>query len=293
MNRSRGLGSPLPFSGFLGSALGLRGRPQLGVGWGVLSSKPVSGIDKRPRGHRQASLRVDLGMIRKTLDYRPNRPRLGAGARINRRAPGTKEAEGGAQSGEGTPSLGRREVLRGPNPAPARPSKPPFFSPALGGGRWRSREGAQSAFAARQPRRTLPRPATPNPRSAQRAPGPTTSRRVGAGRGAGPGQAEGGAGALRAARGQCACLAAGRGGTGSGGRARPPRPQALEGRRPGSGRAALVRVRGARGVSVGAPGVCRTRGHSIPEVTGGGGGQAGPCCHRLLGLAPALSGPLG
>lgn len=78
--------------------------------------------------------------------------------------------------------------------------------------------------------------ATPTPRSAQRAPGPTTHLP------AGPGWAEGGAGALLAPLKHCACLTAGRGGTGSGGRARPHLPLAVKGWRPGSGRAVLVRV---------------------------------------------------
>lgn len=60
--------------------------------------------------------------------------------------------------------------------------------------------------------------ATPSPRSAQRAPGPSTHLP------AGPGRAEGGARALEAPRRHCACPGEGRGGTGSGGRARPYHP---------------------------------------------------------------------
>lgn len=60
--------------------------------------------------------------------------------------------------------------------------------------------------------------ATPSPRSAQRAPGPSTHLP------AGPGRAEGGARALEAPRRHCACPGEGRGGTGSGGRARPHHP---------------------------------------------------------------------
>lgn len=37
----------------------------------------------------------------------------------------------------------------GLNPAPARPSEPPFFLQAIGGRRWRSREGAQFAAISR------------------------------------------------------------------------------------------------------------------------------------------------
>lgn len=81
----------------LGSALGPRVAPNEAVGGGGLSSKPVCGVDKWPRGSRQASLPPNLGRIRKTPDYWSNSPRQGAGARINRRAPGTKKGEADAR----------------------------------------------------------------------------------------------------------------------------------------------------------------------------------------------------
>lgn len=90
-------GAPHSLCESLGSALGARGRPQRGGGGGRLSSKPVCGVDKWPRGSRQASLPPNLGRIRKTPDYWPNSPRQGAGARINRRAPGTKKGEADAR----------------------------------------------------------------------------------------------------------------------------------------------------------------------------------------------------
>lgn len=107
----------------------------------------------------------------------------------------------------------------GPNPAPARPSKPPSSSLALGGCRWRSREGAQFAAASRSSRFTLPPPPPPPAREAhkERRARAHTSRRGPAGRRAGPARS-------RLLARHCACPGEGRGGTGSGGRARPHHP---------------------------------------------------------------------
>lgn len=124
----------------------------------------------------------------------------------------------------------------GPEPRPAPPLKTSFLLACA----WRLsvEEPGEGAVRLGCPL-VLSHPssaATPNPRSSQRAPGPTTHLP------ARPGWAEGGAGALLAPLRHCACLTAGRGGTGSGGRARPHHPLAAKGWRPGSGRAALVRV---------------------------------------------------
>lgn len=107
----------------------------------------------------------------------------------------------------------------GPNPAPARPSKPPSSSLAPGGCRWRSREGAQFAAASRSSRFTLPPPPPPPAREAhkERRARAHTSRRGPAGRRAGPARS-------RLLARHCACPGEGRGGTGSGGRARPYHP---------------------------------------------------------------------
>lgn len=124
----------------------------------------------------------------------------------------------------------------GPEPRPAPPLKTSFLLACA----WRLSVEEPGEGAVRLGCPLVPShpssAATPNPRSSQRAPGPTTHLP------ARPGWAEGGAGALLAPLRHCACLTAGRGGTGSGGRARPHHTRAAEGWRPGSGRAALVRV---------------------------------------------------
>lgn len=134
--------------------------------------------------------------------------------------------------------------------------------------------------------------ATPSPRSAQRAPGPSTHLP------AGPGRAEGGARALEAPRRHCACPGEGRGGTGSGGRARPHHPpgsvRLASGQWPRRARARVWEPAGSQFARQACAEPRGGGGQSILEVTGGGAGQARPCRRRLLVWAsPPPSGPLG
>lgn len=94
MDKNRSPGHPIPFMGPSDPPWVSGVAPN---GAGGLSSKPVCGVDKWPWGSRQASLPPNLGRIRKTSDYWPNSPRQGAGARITRRAPGTKKGEADAR----------------------------------------------------------------------------------------------------------------------------------------------------------------------------------------------------
>lgn len=169
----------------------------------------------------------------------------------------------------------------GPNPAPARPSKPPSSSLALRGCRWRSREGAQFAAASRSSRFTLPPPPPPPAQEAhkERRARAHTSRRGPAGRRAGPARS-------RLLARHCACPGEGRGGTGSGGRARPHHPpgsvRLASGQWPRRARARVWEPAGSQFARQACAEPRGGGGQSILEVTGGGAGQARPCRRRLL-----------
>lgn len=167
----------------------------------------------------------------------------------------------------------------GPNPAPARPSKTSFL---LACARRLSVE-KPGGGAVRLGRPLVPShpssAATPTPRSAQRAPGPTTHLPAGLGGGRGR-RALGSSQALR--------MPDRREGRDRERRARTPAPS-LGGVGLESGqwpRGARARVRSPRGLSPRARRVRDPRGH--PQRCG-----SGPCCNRFLVLAFVLSEPLG
>lgn len=114
--------------------------------------------------------------------------------------------------------LGRRETEqrggRASRPVPARPSKPPFFSLALGGGPREIREGAQLAVPAGRSHRTLPPPPPPPGEAHKERPGCEHTPPVRAG--PREGRASSAALSLKgppARRAHCACPTVGLGGT--------------------------------------------------------------------------------
>lgn len=140
-----------------------RGFPSKPVcGCGHMASLSSAGVPLRqrwstPRTAAPAALRNGPGQAQGTRRAR-RRPEQGRGARAGTRGhPPGWAAEGGIGR-RGIERLARRAAC----PVPARPSKPPFFSLALGGGPREIREGAQLAVPAGRSRRTLP-PTPPPP----------------------------------------------------------------------------------------------------------------------------------
>lgn len=167
------------------------------------------------------------------------RPEQGRGARAGTRGhPPGSAAEGG---------LGRRGIewlaRRAACPVPARPSKPPFFSLALGGGPREIREGAQPAVPTGRSRRTLPPTPPPPGETHKERPGGKRTPPVWAGLREGP--AHSAAPALKGPPGSSRALR--RPDRGAGRALRAAGAHALTarwryGRRPSGAGAALVRV---------------------------------------------------
>ena len=225
--RNQGPGRSLPLLWVTQGALGgaavfeFRDRPAAPRGF---PSKPVCGcghmaslssagvpLHQRwptPRTAAPAALRNGPGPAQGARRAR-RRPEQGRGAR---RDPGASARVGGGGG------LGRRGIewraRRAACPVPARPSKPPFFSLALGGGPQEIREGAQLAVPAGRSRRTLP-PTPPPPRETHKErPGGERTPPVWAGLREGP--ARSAAPSLKgppAPRAHCAGPTVGRGGT--------------------------------------------------------------------------------